>query len=63
MSDAKPREYHQARWNEPVVMELGAPGRRGITFAAPEPAVAAIGSAETLLPPAMRRRSPPALPR
>ena len=26
---SEPRTYHQARWNEPVIMELGAPGRRG----------------------------------
>ena len=34
-ADATPREVQQARWNEKVVMGLGAPGRRGITFAAP----------------------------
>ena len=61
-ADATPREVHQARWNEPVVMELGAPGRRGITFAAPEAEVAAVGLADDLLPSAMRRKSRPALP-
>ncbi|MFM2150766.1 MAG: hypothetical protein RLZZ187_3072 [Pseudomonadota bacterium] len=61
-ADVTPREVHQARWNEPVVMELGAPGRRGLTFAAPEAEVAAIGPAGDLLPPAMRRKARPALP-
>ena len=61
-ADATPREVHQARWNEPVVMELGAPGRRGITFAAPEAEVAAVGPADDLLPSAMRRKSRPVLP-
>ena len=22
--------FHEARWNEPIIMELGAPGERGI---------------------------------
>jgi len=61
-ADMTPREVHQARWNEKVVMELGAPGRRGITFAAPEAEVAAIGPADALLPPAMRRQARPVLP-
>ena len=61
-ADVTPREVHQARWNEPVVMELGAPGRRGITFAAPEAEVAAIGPADALLPPAIRRKARPVLP-
>ncbi len=26
------KNYHSAVWDEPVVMELGAPGRRGILF-------------------------------
>jgi glycine dehydrogenase subunit 2 len=61
-ADVTPREVHQARWNEKVVMELGAPGRRGITFAAPEAEVAAVGPADDLLPSAMRRKSRPVLP-
>ncbi|WP_431283391.1 aminomethyl-transferring glycine dehydrogenase subunit GcvPB [Humitalea sp. 24SJ18S-53] len=57
-----PRLYHQARWHEPVVMELGAPGRRGLLLPAAEPAVAATGDAASLVPAAMRRARPPALP-
>jgi glycine dehydrogenase subunit 2 len=57
------REYHAPVWNEPVVMELSSPGRRGQLFPAPEKRVAdAVGKAETLVPAAMRRRSRPALP-
>ena len=33
------RNYHAARWDEPVVMELGHPGRRGQIFPAADPAV------------------------
>lgn len=24
------KEFHQARWNEPIVMELSVPGERGV---------------------------------
>jgi glycine dehydrogenase subunit 2 len=55
--------YHAAVWDEPVVMEMGRPGRRGIMFAAAEHTIAAaVGSAETLVPAGMRRSTPPALP-
>jgi glycine dehydrogenase subunit 2 len=58
-----PRQYHAAVWSEPLIMELGRPGRRGV-FAPPvEPAIAALaGDADGLVPPAARRRTPPALP-
>jgi glycine dehydrogenase subunit 2 len=57
------REVRQARWNEPVVMEMGMAGRRGIVFAAPEAAVTkAVGDAAALVPATMRRKARPALP-
>ena len=34
------RRYHAAVWDEPLVMELGRPGRRGIVFRPPSDAVA-----------------------
>jgi glycine dehydrogenase subunit 2 len=44
-------------------MELGAPGRRGAIFDPPEPDVAAsVGDPALLVPEAMRRAAPPALP-
>jgi len=33
-------EFHAAKWDEPLVMELGRPGGRGQNFPAPEPEVA-----------------------
>ena len=36
------RRYHAARWDEPIVMELGAPGRRGSIFADVEAGVRAL---------------------
>jgi glycine dehydrogenase subunit 2 len=50
------RRYHAAVWDEPLVMEMGAPGRRGVVFDAPEVAVG------ELVPAALRRATPPALP-
>ena len=29
------RRYHAAVWDEPLVMEMGAPGRRGVVFDRP----------------------------
>ena len=53
------REVRQARWNEPVVMELGVPGRRGAVFPTAEPAVVeAVGPAQGLISEGMRRRTP-----
>jgi len=56
-----PKQFHAARWNEPVVMEMGRPGARGQLFPAPEPEVAAAAGADPI-PAAMRRRDRPALP-
>ncbi len=56
-----PREFHAARWNEPLVMQLGRPGARGQLFPAPEPEVAeAVG--EGLIPAAVARKDRPQLP-
>ena len=49
--------YHAAVWDEPVVMELGHPGRRGQIFAAADARIRkSVGEAKTLVPPSMRRR-------
>ncbi len=57
------REVHTASWDEPLVMEMGRPGRRGMFFPPVEPGIAeAVGAAEDLIPAAMRRADPPALP-
>ncbi len=57
------RRYHAPVWDEPVVMTMGAPGRRGFMAPAFEPAEAgAVPDAADLVPAGMRRRTPPALP-
>ena len=63
MSANSLRDYHAPVWDEPVVMGLGYPGRRGQLFPAPEPEITkAVGPARDLVPAAMRRETPPALP-
>jgi glycine dehydrogenase subunit 2 len=52
--------YHAAVWDEPVVLELGRPGRRGILAPQVEDDVA--HDVDALLPPGVRRTTPPALP-
>jgi glycine dehydrogenase subunit 2 len=51
------RDYRSAKWDEPLVMELGREGRRGMLF--PQPVEPADASA---IPAAMRRESAPELP-
>lgn len=57
----RPPEYRAAKWDEPVVLELGRPGARGQLFPAPEPEVVA-AAGETPIPAAMARRDRPKLP-
>ena len=57
------RPFQAAVWNEPVVMQLGSPGRRGQVFPAPEREVSnAVGNPSELLPASLLRRDPPSLP-
>jgi glycine cleavage system P protein (glycine dehydrogenase) subunit 2 len=59
----KLRRYHAPVWDEPVVMQMGHPGRRGQLFPRASAKVAdAVGTLDSLLPAAARRRTPPALP-
>lgn len=54
-------EFHAAKWDEPVVMELGRPGGRGQHFPDPEDEVAsAVGT--DLIPDSMARQDRPELP-
>ncbi len=52
--------YHAAVWDEPVVMEMGHPGRRGLVFPQAEPGVAA--DVRALIPAGAARAEAPALP-
>jgi len=57
------RRFHQARWDEPIIFELHAPGERGIMVSRPEEGIReAAGDVLAGLPQGMRRENPPALP-
>jgi glycine dehydrogenase subunit 2 len=62
-SDGKLRLYHSPVWDEPMVMELGRRGERGVMVPEVEDEIrSAVGEAESMLPEKIRRRTPPALP-
>jgi len=55
--------YHAVSWQEPVIYELGAKGRRGFKVPEAEPRVKkAVGDVVKTIPGRMRRRDPPAFP-
>ncbi|QOR71058.1 aminomethyl-transferring glycine dehydrogenase subunit GcvPB [Ruania alkalisoli] len=58
------RRFHQARWDEPIVFELDAPGERGVLPPQVEPGVReTVGDVLADLPESLRRPAPPTLPR
>lgn len=55
--------FHEARWNEPILMELGSPGERGILPPLAERRVRErVGTADALVPEGLKRKRAPALP-
>ncbi len=55
--------YHQARYDEPCIFELGRPGTRGHLVPRVEEEIRqAVGSGLEGIPAAVRRQAPPALP-
>lgn len=57
------RNFHEARWDEPIIMLLGNPGERGILLPQAAPAVAAAaGPVNKLVPTGLLRAKAPALP-
>lgn len=62
ISDIKLRDFHALRWEEPVIMEMGTPGERGVLPPVAEPAIwDEIGDGLSVLG-AMKRRKAPAIP-
>ncbi len=59
----KLRRFHQARWDEPVIFELSAPGQRGILLPEIEGEIKdQVGDVIADLPEDIRRDEPPGLP-
>ena len=54
------RNYQQARWDEPFVMDMGNPGERGIVIG--DVAEEARADITALIPEGMLRKTPPKLP-
>jgi glycine dehydrogenase subunit 2 len=60
---ARLRDFHALRWDEPFVLDLGAPGQRALRLPPTEGALAEAGRpALDALPPSLRRAQPPGLP-
>jgi glycine dehydrogenase subunit 2 len=56
-------DFKQARWNEPVIFELGRHDRRGMVIAdVEEDLKRAVGGVHSLIPDKMQRKTLPALP-
>ncbi len=61
--EVKIRRYHAPVWSEPVIMEMGHKGERGILIPEAEEKIkAAVGDAKSYIPAEMRRRELPKLP-
>lgn len=57
------RPFHQASWNQPLICEQSSPGERGFVPPATGAAIeAAVGDGVSVIPPSLRRSTPPGLP-
>jgi len=56
------RDFHAMRWDEPLIMEMGRSGERGVIPPQATDVADDVAPAEDLLPPTLVRQSPPALP-
>lgn len=60
---SKVRDFHQAKWNEPIIFELSQKGERGVLVPKAEDAIAnQVGDGISKLPKSMRRNGLPNLP-
>ena len=59
----KVRKFQSPVWSEPVIMEMGRKGERGILIPETDDAIKTqVGEAQSLIPHNMRRKKAPALP-
>jgi glycine dehydrogenase subunit 2 len=60
---SKTRDFHQAKWNEPIIFELHQPGEKGVEMPpVNEEITLAVGDGTSTIPAAMQRKSKPNLP-
>ena len=61
--EVKLRRYHAPVWDEPIILELGRRGERGVLLPEVEEGIRRrVGPAGDLLPAKVRRKTPPGLP-
>ena len=61
--DYKVRNFHQAKWDEPIIYELSSKGERGVLIPLADDAVVKkVGDGLSLIPQSMRRKEPVNLP-
>lgn len=58
----KVRDFHQAKWDEPIIFELSEAGQRGVLLPRDERIVKETKSASDYLPKEIQRKKKPALP-
>ena len=59
----KDRDFHQARWDEPMIMEMGSPGERGVLIPPVSDKIQdTVGDAKDLVPDGLLRKKAPKLP-
>src|SRR5437660_464467 len=57
------RKFHEAKWDEQIILEMSVPGERGILVREVEPGVRKeVGTGVAAIPPGLRRKEPPKLP-
>lgn len=57
------RDFHEARWDEPIILELGNPGERGVFVPkASEKVREVVGGVDDILPAGLKRKQAPKLP-
>lgn len=62
-SEKKEKNFHQAKWDEPIIFELNTEGERGILIPEVENKIKeCVGDGVSALPPNMRRTEAPSLP-
>ncbi|MDD2216508.1 MAG: aminomethyl-transferring glycine dehydrogenase subunit GcvPB, partial [Eubacteriales bacterium] len=63
MNRVKLRKYHSAAWDEPIILTRGTKGERGIIPPQPDPEITKyVGTAETILPSNIKRKTDIGLP-
>ncbi|HHE75684.1 MAG TPA: glycine dehydrogenase subunit 2, partial [Candidatus Aciduliprofundum boonei] len=57
------KDFHQAKWNEPIIFELSAKGERGILLPSVDKEIEkSCGDLNSLITEKIRRKNPPSLP-